>query len=133
MTHGQLGPVSGAQPGKIGDIAQATLVLVQFEHKMITRKPLREPSRYGSAHVPAAVVACGSLLRDAGRGVGIAGGPDRLDVASLLGARAGSIVVLAAAHCIDPGRRQTGGGSCASTRPTTISTGLTGRWTALPR
>jgi hypothetical protein len=25
MTHGQLGPVSGAQPGKIGDIAQATL------------------------------------------------------------------------------------------------------------
>lgn len=42
MTHGQLGPVSGAQPGKIGDTAQATLVLVQFEHKMITRKPLRE-------------------------------------------------------------------------------------------
>jgi hypothetical protein len=24
-------------PGKIGDIAQAALVLVQFEHKMITR------------------------------------------------------------------------------------------------
>ena len=25
------------------------------------------------------------------------------------------------------------GGSCASTRPTTISTGLTGHWTPLPR
>lgn len=37
MTYGQLGPVSGAQPGKIGDIAQATVVLVQFEHKSTNR------------------------------------------------------------------------------------------------
>ena len=35
MTYGQLGPVSGAQPGKIGDIAQATLILVQ--HKPANR------------------------------------------------------------------------------------------------
>jgi hypothetical protein len=43
MTRGQLGPVSGAQPGKIGDIAQATLVLVQFEHKMITKAAEKNP------------------------------------------------------------------------------------------
>jgi hypothetical protein len=48
MTHGHLGPTSGAQPGKIGGIAQATLALVQFEHKMIT-KTAEKPSRYGSA------------------------------------------------------------------------------------
>ena len=31
------------------------------------------------------------------------------------------------------GMRTICGGSCASTRPVTISTGLTGRWTPLPR
>jgi len=31
-------------PGKIGDIAQAALVLVQFEHKMITSESLRQAS-----------------------------------------------------------------------------------------
>ena len=30
-------------PGKIGDIAQAALVPVQFEHRMITQKSLRKP------------------------------------------------------------------------------------------
>ena len=30
-------------PGKIGDIAQAALVHVQFEHRMITQKSLRKP------------------------------------------------------------------------------------------
>jgi hypothetical protein len=30
-------------PGKIGDIAKAALVLVHFEHKMLTRKSLRKP------------------------------------------------------------------------------------------
>jgi hypothetical protein len=30
-------------PGKIGGKSQAALVLVQFEHKMITRKSLRKP------------------------------------------------------------------------------------------
>src|ERR1700683_5489024 len=37
-------------PGKIGKIAQDTLVLVQFEHKMITRKALRKPWPSGSQH-----------------------------------------------------------------------------------
>jgi hypothetical protein len=31
-------------PGKIGGIAQAALVLVQFEHKMITYESLRQAS-----------------------------------------------------------------------------------------
>jgi hypothetical protein len=32
-----------ASPGKIGQIARAALVLVLFEHKMVTRKSLRKP------------------------------------------------------------------------------------------